>query len=118
MGRPKDGPVKIRLLTAQRGDEGLSMRWEQISGDWWTIPADVVKNDLAHRVPILPQIQALPAEMRGLTGGGEPHDVDGDLAAGGLEDPQPCGERGHGRVRPAQLRGRRGSCGVINWKRS
>jgi len=43
---------KIRLLTAQRGREVLAMRWDQIAGDWWTIPAEVAKNGLSHRVPL------------------------------------------------------------------
>lgn len=60
---------KMRLLTAQRGVEVLSMRWEQISGDWWTIPAEVAKNGLAHRVPISPQSRALLDELEQVTGG-------------------------------------------------
>ncbi len=60
---------KLRLLTAQRGAEVLRMRWEQIAGDWWTIPAEVAKNGLAHRVPLSPQVQALLSELRELTGG-------------------------------------------------
>ncbi len=59
---------KMRLLTAQRGTEVLRMRWEQVEGDWWTIPAEVAKNGLAHRVPISPQVRALLEELRGLTG--------------------------------------------------
>ena len=46
---------KMRLLTAQRGSEILSMRWENIDGDWWTIPGEIAKNGLAHRVPLAPQ---------------------------------------------------------------
>ncbi|MEM1181826.1 MAG: site-specific integrase, partial [Acidobacteriota bacterium] len=60
---------KMRLLTAQRGVEVLSMRWEEISHGWWTIPADVAKNGLAHRVPLSPQAQLLLEELRSLTGG-------------------------------------------------
>lgn len=59
---------KMRLLTAQRGIEVLSMRWEQISGNWWTIPAEVAKNGLTHRVPLSPQVLALLDELRPLTG--------------------------------------------------
>jgi integrase len=28
------------------------MRWENIDGEWWEIPAKVAKNGLAHRVPL------------------------------------------------------------------
>ena len=59
---------QMRLLTAQRGVEVLKMRWENIHGDWWTIPAEVAKNGLAHRVPISPQVRELLEELRDLTG--------------------------------------------------
>ncbi|MCP3972918.1 MAG: integrase arm-type DNA-binding domain-containing protein [bacterium] len=59
---------KMRLLTAQRGLEVLSMRWADIDGDWWTIPAEVSKNGLAHGVPLSRQVRALLAELRPTTG--------------------------------------------------
>ena len=59
---------KMRLLTAQRGVEVLSMRWADIDGDWWTIPAEVAKNGLAHGVPLSEQARALLAELRPTTG--------------------------------------------------
>lgn len=45
---------KLQLLTAQRGGELRSMRWDHIDLEtaWWTIPADGAKNGLAHRVPL------------------------------------------------------------------
>ena len=54
------GPImgalfKLRLLTAQRGGEVASMRWENIDGEWWTTPAERAKNGLSHRVPLSPQ---------------------------------------------------------------
>jgi len=45
---------KLRLLTLQRGAEITSMRWQEIDGDWWTIPPERSKNGLAHRVPLSP----------------------------------------------------------------
>jgi integrase len=62
---------KMRLLTAQRGVEVLSMRWEHIDGDWWTIPAEVSKNGLTHRVSLAPQTQQLLEQLRPLTGDSE-----------------------------------------------
>ncbi len=59
---------KMRLLTAQRGIEVLAMRWEHLNGDWWTIPAEVSKNGLTHRVPLAPQTHRLLEEFRPLTG--------------------------------------------------
>jgi integrase len=45
---------RLRLLTAQRGGELLSARWEDVDldGGLWTIPAAVAKNKRAHRVPL------------------------------------------------------------------
>ena len=45
---------KLPLLTAQRGGEVRQMRWEDINLDegWWTIPRELSKNDLSHRVPL------------------------------------------------------------------
>jgi integrase len=58
---------KLRLLTAQRGAEVLAMRWDQILDGWWTIPAEVAKNGLAHRVPLSPQAQSLLDAIRPLS---------------------------------------------------
>lgn len=43
---------KMRLLTAQRGGEVLSMRWADIDlkTRWWTIPMERSKNKMPHRV--------------------------------------------------------------------
>jgi len=47
---------KLRLLTAQRGEEIESMRWDnlELTTGWWTIPAANAKNGLTHRVPLSP----------------------------------------------------------------
>jgi integrase len=58
---------KLRLLTGQRGAEVLAMRWDQISDGWWTIPAEVAKNGMAHRVPLSQQAQLLLEEVRPLS---------------------------------------------------
>lgn len=52
---------KLRLLTAQRGGEVAAMRWQDIDLDarWWTIPAGISKNKLAHRVPLTPSVVTL-----------------------------------------------------------
>jgi len=46
--------IKLRLLTAQRGGEIETMAWDQINlnAAIWTIPAELAKNGLAHRVPL------------------------------------------------------------------
>jgi integrase len=45
---------KLRLLTAQRRGEVRTMRWVDVDLEtgWWTIPAFITKNGLAHRVPL------------------------------------------------------------------
>jgi len=45
---------KLLLMTAQRIGEVRSMRWGDIDTDigWWTIPSELSKNGLAHRVPL------------------------------------------------------------------
>lgn len=44
--------LKLRLLTAQRGAEILAMRASDLDleNGWWTIPKEIAKNGLAHRV--------------------------------------------------------------------
>jgi len=58
---------KLRLLTAQRGIEVLSMRKVDLDGSWWTVPAEVSKTGEAHRVPLSPQAMAVLA-AEGLSG--------------------------------------------------
>lgn len=57
---------KLRLLTAQRGGEVLSMRWEDLDldGGWWTIPAERAKNGLSHRVPLSKQAQSVLTDYK------------------------------------------------------
>ena len=52
---------KLHLLTAQRGGEIRTMHWDGIDleNGWWTIPADITKNGLAHRVPLSPPAQRM-----------------------------------------------------------
>ena len=42
------------LLTGQRPGEVTGMTWEEIDGDWWTIPANRMKGGQEHRVPLTP----------------------------------------------------------------
>jgi integrase len=46
------------------------MRWQDIEGTWWTIPADVAKNGRSHRVPLNPQavtiLDRLQADAKGV----------------------------------------------------
>ena len=53
--------VRLLLLTAQRRDEVAGMRWEEIDGSNWIIPAERRKKGAANTVP-------LPALVRQLLG--------------------------------------------------
>jgi integrase len=57
---------QVALLTAQRGGEVRSMRWEDMNLEtgWWTIPGSRAKNGLTHRVPLSPQAVALLQGMQ------------------------------------------------------
>ncbi len=63
------GSLKLRLLTAQRGGEVMSMEWSEIDGDWWTIPGSKTKNGLSHRVPLTPMALRILDEMKSVTEG-------------------------------------------------
>ena len=57
---------RLRLLTAQRGGEVASMRWQDVNlaAGWWTIPAEQSKNKLAHRVPLTASVLAMLTDLR------------------------------------------------------
>jgi integrase len=46
------GRFKLQLITAQRPGEVRTIRWTDIDDDsgWWTIPSEITKNRLSHRV--------------------------------------------------------------------
>jgi integrase len=46
--------VRALFLTAQRRDEVARMRWEEIDGDTWVIPAERYKTNTINAVPLTP----------------------------------------------------------------
>ena len=60
------GIMKLRLLTAQRGAEVMSMEWSELELDsgWWTIPGEKTKNGLSHRVYLAPPSLAIIQDMK------------------------------------------------------
>lgn len=60
------GIMKLRLLTAQRGAEVMSMEWSELELDsgWWTIPGEKTKNGLSHRVYLTPPALAIIRDMK------------------------------------------------------
>jgi len=44
--------LEFTILTAARVNEVAGARWSEISGDVWTVPAERMKGDKPHRVPL------------------------------------------------------------------
>jgi integrase len=44
--------LEFCILTAVRSSEAMGARWDEINGDTWTIPAERMKADKAHTVPL------------------------------------------------------------------
>lgn len=44
--------LEFVILTAARTGEAIGMRWEELDGDVWTIPAERMKAKRPHRVPL------------------------------------------------------------------
>ena len=57
-------------LTATRPAEVCGMRWGEVEGEAWQIPAARMKTAKPHRVPLSRQALAVLDEARALTGGG------------------------------------------------
>ncbi len=63
---------KLRLFTAQRGAEILSMAWQHLdlAGGWWTIPPELAKNGYSHRVPLSQEALEVLTSVRALNESG------------------------------------------------
>lgn len=57
-GEPFGRLVKFILITAQRRGECAGLRWAELDGDMWRLPAQRSKNGKAHDVPLSPQALA------------------------------------------------------------
>ncbi|HMF96098.1 MAG TPA: integrase arm-type DNA-binding domain-containing protein [Vicinamibacterales bacterium] len=51
--------TRLRIVTLQRGKELSHLRWEDIEGDWLTLPSTITKNKIAHRVFLTAPAQAI-----------------------------------------------------------
>ncbi len=56
--------LKLALLTGQRIGEVCGMRWDEIEGDWWTLPKERTKNKIAHRVPLCTIAQSIIEDLK------------------------------------------------------
>jgi integrase len=65
------GIMKLRLLTAQRGAEVMSMEWSELDLEtgWWAIPGEKTKNGLSHRVPLSVPALGIIRAMKTAVGG-------------------------------------------------
>ena len=57
------------VLSAARSGEVRGMRWDEIAGDVWTVPAARMKAGRDHRVPLSPRAVAILEDARERTGG-------------------------------------------------
>ncbi|MBF0371780.1 MAG: tyrosine-type recombinase/integrase [Magnetococcales bacterium] len=62
--------LKLQLLTATRKGEVIVAAWEDfdLKGAWWTIPADIAKNKMPHRVPLSQEALAVLVHIKTLSG--------------------------------------------------
>ena len=82
---------RLMLVTAQRRGEVLSMRWQDVDCSWWTIPAELAKNGLAHCVPLSRQALAILEGLRNRPTG--PWVFPSPTTARPIENPQKAAER-------------------------
>ncbi len=57
--------LELAILTAARSGEVRGMRWDEIAGDVWTVPAARMKGHREHRVPLTASAIAIVERMRG-----------------------------------------------------
>jgi integrase len=55
--------LEFVILTAARSGEVRKMRWQDIAGDVWTVPADQMKAGRAHRVPLPERASVILSEI-------------------------------------------------------
>jgi integrase len=60
--------LKMLLLTGQRPGEVVSMRWDEIKGNWWTIPEAKAKNREENRVPLVGMAVEILTKAKMLSG--------------------------------------------------
>ena len=53
--------IKLLAYTGQRRDEVAQMRWSELNPDLtlWVLPRERAKNDVAHEVPIAPEVRGI-----------------------------------------------------------
>jgi len=65
---PTGQVFKMLLITGQRKTETMQMKWDDIRGDIWTIPADLAKNKQPHDVPLSDMALQIIEQLKPITG--------------------------------------------------
>jgi len=65
---PTGSVLKMLLITGQRKTETMQMKWNDIRGDVWTIPAELAKNKEEHLVPLSDMALEIIENMKSITG--------------------------------------------------
>ena len=82
LGEPFGPALRLLLLLGQRRGEVGGMRWDELDGDTWTLPASRTKNGRVHVVPLPRQAQEQIASVR-VIGGPFIFTTDGETHAAG-----------------------------------
>ncbi len=64
--------LEFLILTAARSIEARGARWDEISGEVWTVPAERMKRGIPHRVPLSAEALRLIEPLRALNPDWEP----------------------------------------------
>lgn len=65
---PSQSILKMLFLTGQRKSETMKMKWSDISGSVWTIPAELAKGKRSHDVPLSDMALDVLKQMKTLNG--------------------------------------------------
>jgi integrase len=65
---PTGQVFKMLLICGQRKAETMKIRWDDIRGDIWTIPAEIAKNGQPHDVPLSDMAMQIIEEMKEYSG--------------------------------------------------
>jgi integrase len=66
------GFIRLALATGMRSGECRALRWDWVSPNWITVPAEYTKTGHTLRVPITKLVRSILAERRGLVAKGCP----------------------------------------------
>ena len=63
--------LEFLILTATRSGEVRNARWDEVNGSLWTIPAERMKADVAHRIPLPLRCVEILQEAKKISQGSE-----------------------------------------------